>query len=96
MNGEDAEMDLSVDRARFLQRRDIIVLIPKHIKKHMIHPGDNGQIQGFQELFIHLEKSSAAMDLRRLVVAYFAESPELRSHLSKSPAELMPVLLTLP
>ena len=84
LDGEDAEMDLSMDRPKFLQRRDIMALIPKHIKRHITHSGDNGQIHGFQELFLYLEKSAAAMDLRQLVAAYFASSPELRSHLSMS------------
>jgi hypothetical protein len=82
VDGEDAETDLSMDRAKFLQRHDIMALIPKHIKRHIIHPGDRGQIHGFQELFVYLENSSVALELRQLVAAYFAESPELRPHLS--------------
>ena len=86
VDGVDAEADLSQDRAKFLKRRDIMVLIPRHIKRFIIHPGDNGQIRGFEELFVYLEITSAASELRRLVEAYFAESPALQLHLSMSPA----------
>ena len=84
MDGEGAEMDLRTDRPKFLQRPDILALIPKRIKRHITHPGDVGQIYGFQELFLYLEQSSAAIDLRLLVTAYFASSPYLRRHLSMS------------
>ena len=76
-------MDLSTDRPRFILRKDMMTLIPSNIKKRIIHPGDNGQIQGFQELFVHLERSSAADELRALIVEYFMRSPQLRAHLSQ-------------
>ena len=85
MDGVDAEADLSQDRANFLQRHDIMALVPRYIKRFITHPGDNGQIRGFEELFVYLETTSAASELRRLVEAYFAKSPALRLHLSMSP-----------
>lgn len=84
VEGEEAETDLSIDRPRFMQRQDIMELIPRNIKKHITHPGDIGQIHGFQELFVYLERSSASEELRRLIVDYFARSPTLRGHLSQS------------
>ena len=83
IDGENAEIDLSDDRPAFIQRKDIMTLIPGRIRKHIVHQGDNGQIEGFQELFVHLERSPAAEDLRRLIVDYFARSPALRGHLSQ-------------
>jgi hypothetical protein len=82
-DSEEAEEALGADRPRFVQRQDIMVLIPRDIKKHIHHSGDNGQIKGFEELFVHLERSSAASELRGLIVAYFKTYPELRGHLSK-------------
>jgi hypothetical protein len=61
-----------------------MALIPRHIKMHIIHPGDNGQIRGFEELFVYLEVISVASELRGLVEGYFAESPVLQPHLSVS------------
>ena len=83
LDGEDAETDLSADRPRSMQRKDIMELIPKGIKKHIVHPGVEGQIWGFEELFVHLERSTAAGELRRLIIDYFTRSPSLRGHLSQ-------------
>ena len=83
-DGGDAETDLSMDRPKFLQCRDIMALIPERIKGNITHSGHNEQIGGFQDLFLYLKENSAAMELRQLVTAYFASCPELRSHLSMS------------
>jgi hypothetical protein len=89
VEGEDAETELSIDRPRFVQRQDIMKLIPRSIKKHITHPGDNGQIHGFEELFVYLERSSASEELRRLIIDYFARSPTLRGHLSQLSTALL-------
>jgi hypothetical protein len=68
----------------FLQQHDILPLLPRDIRKHVHHNGDNGQIKGFEELFVHLERSSAACELRERIVAYFKGSPLLHGHLSRS------------
>src|ERR1700733_1786922 len=67
-----------------------MALIPRNIKTHILHPGDTGQIRGFEELFVYLEITPVALELRQLVVTYFAESPALRSHLSAYAMSLGP------
>jgi len=58
--------------------------IPPAIAKLVCHPGDIAQIEGFQELFIHLNTDPNAEKLRKLVVDYFNGSPILRPYLSQS------------
>ena len=84
MDGVIAEVDLCSDRAGFLQRHDIMALLPMRIKKFIANPSPNAQIEGFEELFVLLEINPGASELRQLVKAYFAESPALRGHLSMS------------
>ena len=84
MNSGEAEAALCEDRARFILRNDIMAIIPGHIKKRMIHPDVSAHIQGFQELFIHLNKGRPLKRLRGMVEAYFNDCPPLRGHLSQS------------
>ena len=63
--------------------QEILNLIPARIRKHITHPGDIAQIEGFQELFTHLNEDPGSKALRQLVVSYFAGSPSLREHLSQ-------------
>ena len=83
-DSEEAEEALAADRQRFLQQRAILRLLPRDIRKHVNHNGDNGQIKGFEELFVYLERSSAAGELRARMIAYFKGCPVLRAHLSRS------------
>ena len=80
----DAEASLCEDRAAFVLRNDIMVLIPSSITKYMIHSGPEAQVRGFQELFLHLNKDRSPTRLRQLIHAYFNGSPSLRGHLSHS------------
>ena len=56
-------------------------LIPLHILRHIIHDGDNAQIEGFRKLFDYLNVVPAASDLRQLVVDYFNDHAHLREYL---------------
>lgn len=73
-------MSLCADRSGFL-RHGQIVLIPIHIRSHIVHPGDNAQIEGFRKLFDYLNTDPAADDVRQLVVNYFNDYPYLQQHL---------------
>ena len=85
VDGEQAEMALCADRALFVRRFDIMELIPRDIRLNILHTGDNAQIRGFSELFVHLEViGRPATNLRDRVVTYFEESPVLRPYLSQS------------
>ena len=81
---DDAESALCRDRPNFLTRHDIVELIPAAIMKRLSHPGDNAQIEGFQELFVHLNTDPRADKLRKLIVEYFNLSPILCRYLSQS------------
>ena len=83
-HSEEAEEALLADRPRFLQQHGILCLLPQDIRKCIAYNGDNGQINGFEKLFVYLECSSAAGELRERIVAYFYSSPHLRGHLSTS------------
>ena len=55
--------------------------LPADIRWHILHPGVDAQIQGFQDLFILLDSDPAPDSLRATVVAYFNRTPRLREHL---------------
>lgn len=78
-----ARLDLSYDRPNFIQKADIMELIPSDIVKHIEHPGVDAQITGFQELFIRLNMDPSADELRKRVVKYFKNTPFLCEHLSQ-------------
>ena len=84
VQSEEAEAALCTDRSSFILRHDISRLIPMKIRKRITHPGDNAQIDGFEELFIHLNSHRDVEQLRRLITAYFRHSPTLCGHLSQS------------
>ena len=75
-NSDDARVELSLDRVGFLQRRDIMALIPSHIRRRIHHPGGVAQVEGFQDLLILLNLDPDA-ELRRLIIDYFNSSPTL-------------------
>lgn len=81
-NSDDAEADLCADRAAFVMQAEIQPLIPRDIWMRLIHSGDNAQIEGFRELFIHLNTDPDADELRRLIMTYFKNTPALQGHLS--------------
>ena len=84
INSDEAEAALCEDRSRFILRNDIMAMIPGNIKKCMIHSDVNAHIQGFQGLFVHLNKGRPLKRLRDLVEAYFSDCPPLSGHLSQS------------
>jgi len=84
IDSDEAEDALCHDRAGFILRNDIMAIIPSHIRKRMIHPDVNAHIQGFQELFVHLNKGRPPKRLRELVETYFNDCLPLRGHLSQS------------
>jgi len=59
-------------------------LIPRHIRRHIVHEGDNAHIEGFQKLFDCLNAEPAADDLRQMVVDYFNDHRYLQQHLHQS------------
>ena len=61
-----------------------IELIPRHIRRHIVHGGDNAHIEGFRQLFDHLNAELAADDLRQLVVNFFNDHPALQPHLREA------------
>jgi hypothetical protein len=64
-------------------------LIPRHIERHIVHIGDNAQIEGFRKLFEYLNANQAADDLRQLVVNYFNGHPVLQPHLREPLSRLL-------
>jgi hypothetical protein len=78
----EAEAALCNERAAFIKRHDIMALIPETIKALIISM-ESAHIRGFRELFVYLNNQRATKKLRRLVVAYFRESPVLSGHLSE-------------
>jgi hypothetical protein len=84
IKSDDAEAALCEDRSVFILRNDIMALIPRQIKKHMIHSDSKAHIHGFQELFVYLNKDRSPTRLRQLIYAYFNDSPPLRGNLSQS------------
>jgi hypothetical protein len=89
VNNFKAEVDLAADRAGFVLRGDIIASIPKEIRRHIEHPEPSAQIRGFRDLFIHLNDERCPQRLRRLIEAYFRNTPYLRGHLSQSSTRLL-------
>ena len=79
----EAQIALSEDRPAFISRRDIMALIPDNIKLFIMHTDPRAQIDGFQELFVLLNNDPNRTTLRRLIEAYFNDSPPLRGHLSQ-------------
>jgi len=80
-NSDDARVELSIHRAGFLQRRDIMALIPSHIRRRIRHPEGVARVEGFQDLLILLNLDPDAEQLRRLIIDYFKSSPTLRVQL---------------
>jgi len=81
---EAAEHALSIVRAHFVTRNDIMSLIPIHVRKRLLHRGDTAQIEGFHQLFMLLNAAANTTQLRELVVDYFATNPPLRGQLRNS------------
>jgi hypothetical protein len=82
VNSDDAESSLCADRSSFL-RNDQLELVPLHIRRRIIHPGDVAHIEGFRELFDYLNTEPSANDLRQLVVNHFNDRPYLQEHLQE-------------
>jgi len=77
----DAEVDLCGDIDNFVQRQDIMLLIPRDIRMLILHPGDIARIKGISELFTFLNINSDTQHIRLLMVDYFENTPYLRGHL---------------
>jgi hypothetical protein len=82
INADQAEAALCGDRPAFVSRNDIMRLIPKHIKKRILHSDALAQIRGFEDLFIFLNENRRTKSLRGLIETYFDNSPPLQGHLS--------------
>jgi len=74
IESDQAQTELSQDRPAFISRNDIMALIPRDIKLHIVHSDAIAQIRGFKELFVLLNNDYNATSLRRLIVAYFNDS----------------------
>ena len=57
--------------------------VPFYIKTSLEHHDPRAHICEFEELFVHLNKTTCPPPLRQLVKAYFYEDPPLRAHLSQ-------------
>ena len=84
ISSNEAEEALCNDRSSFVVCSDIMTLIPKLIKRRMIHSDPSAHILGFQELFIYLNNNQSSMRLRQMIQDYFDKSPSLRGNLSQS------------
>ena len=84
ISSDEAEDALCNDRSSFVVRRDIMALVPSHIKRRMIHPDPSAHIPGFRELFIYLNNNQSSMRLRQMIEDYFDNSLPLRGNLSQS------------
>ena len=82
-NSHCAQVALSADRPSFVQRRDIMALIPSYIRRRLVYPGDIPRIEGFQDLFIFLNTDPDTAVLRGQIIVYFEGSPALRNQLSQ-------------
>lgn len=82
-NSEGAEVELCADRTSFSEEHQILALLPRDIRMRIVNPGDIAQIEGFRELFIHLNTDPDADELRRRIFIYFKDSPSLRGNLSQ-------------
>ena len=92
VNIDNAENDLCADRSGFL-RTGRVELIPPHIQKHIIHGAATAHIEGFRQLFDHLNMEPTADDLRQLVVDYFNSHRYLQPHLHEHLSTLSVILL---
>lgn len=92
MDPEAARHVLSTDRAQFVQRGDIMELIPVETRLRIKYPTADGHIDGFRELFVHLATNPPEVvdELRQLIIGYYRSSHALRGHLSQlSPAAII-------
>src|ERR1700733_4993488 len=80
VDSDEAEDALCNDRPSFVVRNDIMKLIPRKIQRRITHSADLAQIDGFQDLFIHLNSHPGPHELRHLIIAYFRGSPYLREY----------------
>ena len=83
-SGYCAQVALSADRPSFVQRQDIMALIPSYIRRRLLYPGDIPRVEGFQELFTLLNTDPDTAVLRGQIIGYFEGSPALRVQLSQS------------
>ena len=77
-----AERALASDRPRFLQQQEILILIPKGIRGMIDDVEKLVQHEGFQELFVDLNRPGKDR-LRERIAIYFWSHADLRGHLSK-------------
>ena len=79
-----AELALAADRQRFLRQQEILELLPMHIRMKIGNHGNLAQLEGFQDLFTHLDRPGTDRDgLRERIAGYFWHHIDLRGHLSK-------------
>ena len=85
VDATEAITSLCVDHSGFVAREDIMQSIPPRIKALITHPSTMMQIEGFEKLFFHLDTSPGPQILRRFIVAYFNDNPQLRPCLRQAP-----------
>ena len=56
-------------------------LLPRNVRVHLNNGTGDGQIKGFNELFVYLARSAAADELRKKVLEFFSATSDLRGHL---------------
>ena len=81
-SSDEAQVALFAERSTFLRRHDIMTLIPIHIQRRILYPGDIARIEGFRDLFKLLNTDPDAEELRKRIIDYFEGLPALRGNLS--------------
>ena len=67
-----------------MQWEGVSKLLPQNVRVHLNNVTGDGQIRGFDELFVYLARSAAAGELRKKVLEFFSATPEIREHLKPS------------
>ena len=77
-------MALNDARVAFLQWGGVSKLLPQGVRMHLNNGTGDGQIKGFNELFLFLAGSVGADELRKKVLEFFSFTPSLEGHLKSS------------
>ena len=74
-------MALNDEREAFLQWGHALELMPRHVRVCLNNKTGDGQIKGFDELFVYLARTEASDELREKVLEFFIRTPVLQQHL---------------
>lgn len=77
-------MALNNEREAFLHWGKASRLMPRHVRVCLNNKTGDGQIKGFDELFVYLARTEASDELREKVLEFFSITPALKRHLKPS------------